>query len=84
MTRILIILFFITSYCCGQDFKNGLIIPDFEKVDENDVCCVYIPKDGFNVYDSPNGQKIGVFIRLDDLKLDEQAPYKLFLYKEEV
>ena len=83
MTRIITILLLTTNFCFGQGFKSGLILPDFRIVDENEVCCIFVPKDGFNVYDSPKGQKIGTFIRLTDSKQDDQAPYKLYLYKPE-
>ena len=39
----------------SQDFVKGLIMPgeDFE------ICCIYIPNSGLEIYDKPNGTSIG-------------------------
>ena len=68
MMRIALILILTTNFCFSQNFRSGLILPDFNVVSEDEVCCVYVPKDGFTVYDSPTGQKIGTLIKLSDIK----------------
>lgn len=82
MRKIAIILLIVTKISFGQDFKTGLLIPDLKIVDESEICCIYIPKDGFNVYSSPNGEIIGKLSRLNNSLEDEQELYKLYFIEK--
>ncbi|WP_375578685.1 SH3 domain-containing protein [Marivirga tractuosa] len=52
---ILIISIFISNILSGQELKKGLIMPseDFEE------CCIYIPKSGLSIYESPDSEIVG-------------------------
>ncbi|MCC9166490.1 hypothetical protein [Pontibacter harenae] len=78
MKRVLFFFLLITNFCSAHTYQNGLIIPNFSKVEEDEVCCVYLPKGGFTVYSSPGGQQTGKLMRMEENKNDDQAPYKLF------
>jgi len=59
-----ITLLFLTSFGFSQTHQNGLIIPkDFNLDSFNSYCCVFAPKDGFSIYDTPNGNNIGKIIQ---------------------
>jgi hypothetical protein len=79
MHRIILILFLTANACFAQQYQRGLILPDFDKLDEEDVCCIYSPVKGFSVYDGPNGIKIGTFLLNRDSKSDNEALYNLLL-----
>ncbi|UCH66656.1 MAG: hypothetical protein JSW63_05905 [Ignavibacterium sp.] len=78
MKRFLIIFILITKFCFAQQYQNGLILPDFDKVEESEVCCIYSPKEGFTVFNTPQGDKIGTLTRMTESNKDDQAPYKIF------
>ncbi len=78
MIRLLIIFLLVTDFCFAQQYQNGLILPDFAKVKHSDVCCVYLPKDGFSVFNAPSGNIVGSLTRMNESKTDDQAPYKIF------
>ena len=67
-----------TNFAFTQQYQNGLILPDFTKIEQSEVCCIYLPKDGFSVFNSPNGDNTGTLTRLTDGNKDDQAPYKIF------
>lgn len=78
MKRLLFIFLLITNFCFAQQYQNGLILPDFNKIDQSEVCCIYLPKEGFSVFDSPNGNNIGTLTRMTESNTDDQTPYKIF------
>ena len=78
MKRLLIIFILIAKFCFAQQYQNGLILPDFDKVEESEVCCIYLPEEGFTVYNSPHGNEIGTLTRMAESNKDDQAPYKIF------
>jgi hypothetical protein len=78
MKRLLIIFLLITNFSFAQQYQNGLILPDFNKIDQSEVCCIYSPTEGFSVFNSPNGNNIGTLKRITESNKDDQAPYKIF------
>ena len=61
ITKSLFIYFlFLFNLAFGQVIQNGLILP--EQRDEGEICCIYVPEDGFTVYNQPNGEIIGIKI----------------------
>lgn len=78
MKRFLIIFIPITNFCFAQKYHNGLILPEFDKVEQSEVCCIYSPEEGFTVFNSPNGNEIGTLTRMTESNADDQAPYKIF------
>ena len=78
MKQILIIVILITKFCFTQQYQNGFILPDFDKVEQSEVCCIYSPEEGFTVFNSPNGNEIGTLTRMTESNADDQAPYKIF------
>ncbi|NQW36152.1 MAG: hypothetical protein HQ471_04010 [Flavobacteriales bacterium] len=53
-------LFSMASIGFSQTHQNGLIIPkNFHNDSFSEYCCVFAPIEGFNLYDAPNGNKIG-------------------------
>ena len=78
MKQLLFIIILITNFCFAQQYQNGLVLPDFEKVEHSEVCCIYSPKEGFTVFNSPDGTIIGTLTRMTESNKDDQAPYKIF------
>tara|TARA_R110002074_G_scaffold147405_1_gene298077 strand:+ start:438 stop:1169 length:732 start_codon:yes stop_codon:yes gene_type:complete len=73
-----LILFFLLSInqTYGQELQNGLILP--EKNEDEEICCIYSPKNGFTVYDQPNGEEIGRLIRNVDQNVNDQSFYQIY------
>ncbi len=78
MKQLLIIFILTTRFCFAQQYQNGLILPDINKLEESEICCIYSPKEGFTVFNLPNGNKIGTLARMTEINNDDQAPYKIF------
>ena len=79
-TVFFVLVFSLSTIGFSQTHQNGLIIPkDFNLDSFNSYCCVFAPKDGFSIYDAPNGNKIGTVIqkRESNLALDEMFAIKL-------
>jgi hypothetical protein len=57
--KVIITIFFLFSIhlTFGQTFQNGLILPD--KNEDEEICCIYSPKDGLKIFDGSNGKVIG-------------------------
>jgi len=53
-----LILIFSCNLSFGQVLQNGLIIP--KENDQSDSYGIYFPKEGFALFDKPNGEKIGI------------------------
>jgi hypothetical protein len=51
--------FILTISASAQQWQNGLILPDRSKVKLDQLCCIYLPKEGFRVYGSPGGALVG-------------------------
>lgn len=60
---IAITLFILGNSLFSQSLQSGLIFP---KSVEDAYCCIYVAKDGFKVYDKPNGKLIGLITSKDD------------------
>jgi hypothetical protein len=72
-------LFFLcltTQFVIGQNKQNGLILPLNTK--DPEICCIYSPKSGFKVFNSPNGKEIGILTRTIKTNTGAQAPYRIF------
>lgn len=78
MVKIIFILLVTINCCLGQTIQSGLILPDFSKVAEGEVCCIYAPKNGFIIYNSPNGQNVGKLIHQTDNQPNGKEYYKLY------
>jgi hypothetical protein len=78
MKRIIFILLIMSNFSLAQTHQSGLILPDLSKVDEREICCIYTPKEGFSVFESPNGQKVGKLSRQLDGQKNDQEHYKLY------
>jgi hypothetical protein len=64
----------------GQTHQNGIIIPnDFNKESFNRYAFVFTPKDGFMVYDAPNGNNIGTALQIDKPNLPLTEMYAVIL-----
>lgn len=60
----------------GQTFQNGLILPD--KNEDEEICCIYSPKEGFEIYDGPNGELIGRLTRNVTQNTGDQSFYRIY------
>lgn len=62
------------SYC--QERQHGLIIPD--DYSDDDICCIYSPKEGFAVFDKPNGNEIGILTRNAKSNTGRESGYRIY------
>lgn len=58
-----ITLFILGNSLFSQSLQSGLIFPTSV---EDVYCCIYVAKDGFKVYDKPNGKLIGSITSKDN------------------
>ena len=80
--KTLTLLFLITQLPVNAQVRqNGLIIPK----DFNDelLCCVYLPKNGFTVYSKPNGNRIGTLSLQGKYSKEKNSDYNLFIIDDE-
>jgi len=76
MTKFSILIFIlITNLTFCQVFKNGLILPDKNKDEKN--CCIYVPKNGFKIYDD-KGKLIGTLTRNVKQNKGDQSAYRIY------
>ena len=67
----------------NNNYECGIIMP-FENFGElEDVCCIYSPKLGFNVYEEPNGKIIGKLQRNVHSKNFTESENSLYLFDNE-
>lgn len=79
-TLVLIVLMCSTAICLSQTHQNGLIIPNNLHEDSFDnYCCVFSPRQGFQLYDAPNGNKIGVVLKKEERNLALTEIYTIAL-----
>ena len=65
----------------SQGLQSGLILPQNDEDQHTDkYCCVLSPKEGFTVYDSPNGKKTGTLKMLPPSEKDSQTPYHIYFF----
>ena len=76
MKKLFLILIIVSKFCYSQQLQNGLIMPVSQ--DNLEICCIYSPKEGFNIYDQPNGKMIALLAMRHDPK-DDQSLYKIYL-----
>ncbi|KAB1065942.1 SH3 domain-containing protein [Salibacter halophilus] len=77
MIRSLIILYLLSfNLTNGQELQNGLILP--EQNEDEEICCIYSPENGFTVYDRPDGEKIGRLTRNVDQNVGDQSFYRIY------
>ena len=74
----LLVLFLLMSVnmTYGQVLQSGLILP--EENDDNEICCIYSPKNGFTVYSEPNGELIGLLTKNVYQNIGDQSPYRIY------
>lgn len=61
----------------AQELQNGLVLPN--NYDASEFCCVYVPNNGFNVFNNPNGQKIGLLTKDVKINTGNQSNYRIYL-----
>ena len=61
----------------SQDAEVGLIFPDSSN--EFSTCCIYVPNNGFSLYNQPLGEIVG-HIKRGELDQNDEA-YKLYMVK---
>ncbi|HSF54018.1 MAG TPA: hypothetical protein VLA71_09715, partial [Algoriphagus sp.] len=77
MDKILTLVFLsIINLTFGQSFQNGLILP--EKTEDGEICCIYAPKEGFEIYDNPNGRLIGRLTRNVEQNKGDQSYFRIY------
>ena len=77
MQKSIIILFFLTcTLAYGQVLQSGLILPN--SYEDEEICCIYAPKDGFAIYDQPNGEIIGRLTRNVAQNTGDQSYYRIY------
>ncbi|WP_196888740.1 hypothetical protein [Aureivirga sp. CE67] len=69
---VLIFLFLTVKLMISQNLQNGLIIPQ-NRVEESEELYL-LPKNGFTVYNKPNGERIGIISR-DFENLEDEEIY---------
>ena len=72
------LLCILTNISNSQVRQNGLVLP--ENTGDHEICCIYTPKDGFKVFDKPNGKEIGVLTR--NINTIEETYYKIYFVDE--
>jgi len=60
----------------GQVIQNGLILP--QQNGEEEICCIYSPKNGFKVYAQPNGEIIGLLTRNVEQNVGNLSSYRIY------
>jgi len=77
MSRIIIIFaFFSFNLTFGQNLQNGLIFPN--KNEGEEICCVYMPKQGFEIYDHPDGELVGRLTKNVEQNAGDQSDYRVY------
>jgi len=77
ITKSLFICFlFSFNLAFGQVIQSGIILPD--QRDEEEICCIYVPEDGFTVYNQPNGEITGHLTGDVKQNLGDQYNYQIF------
>jgi len=83
-TLTLVVLLFALLISCSQEKQvevkherqSGLIVPS--NYEAEDICCIYLPKDGLNVFDQPDGQKIGILTKNIESNTGTEAGYRVY------
>jgi len=61
-----------------NNYKAGLIMPTTNDGTLKDICCIYSPKNGFKVYDNPNGNLIGKIFRNSESENIQESQYSIY------
>lgn len=69
-------MIFISYSGLGQQLQHGLIMPNSK--DDIELCCIFSPKQGFNIYNQAGGDIIALLVMKHDPK-DDQSPYRIHL-----
>jgi hypothetical protein len=75
-TKYLLLFLLCCNLSLAQQLQNGLILP--KETANNELCCIFIPQNGFNVYNAPNGTNIGKITRHTALNNADDAIYELY------
>ena len=78
MTKIIFtIIFWVSSTLAfGQEFQHGLILP--EETENEELCCIYSPRQGFSVYGKPGGSRIGTLTRYTEENKNFDSYYQIY------
>jgi hypothetical protein len=77
VSKSLVILFSAFSQLTlAQVLQNGLILPPL--ANRESYCCIYTPKDGFTVYNAPDGIALGKLTKNASENKGNQAPYRIY------
>lgn len=76
----IITLGLISTNCSDSYYKAGLIMPMTNSGEFDDICCIYSPKDGFNVYSKPNGRRIGRIKRNTKSTDAQESQYSIYYW----
>lgn len=80
MIKISALILLIPFTTFWQIDNRGLILPKIDSLkNSGKYCCILSPSEGFEVYDRPKGNIIGILKRFGDAKKDDQVPYKIYL-----
>ncbi len=78
MAKLYLIILFLIFFTPvpGQVLQHGLIMP--EQVEQEGICCVYSPKEGFSIYDRPGGAKTGILTRNIEQRIGFESYYQIY------
>ena len=77
MNKGIIALCFLTcTMAYGQVLQSGLILPN--NYEDEGICCIYAPSNGFTIYDQPNGEITGKLTRNAAQNTDNQSYYRIY------
>jgi hypothetical protein len=63
----------------AQTKEAGLLLPTVDSLRyTNEYCCILSPKNGFKLYNAPNGKVVGT-LQLEIRENDNQSPYFIYL-----
>ena len=65
----------------AQELQNGLVLPN--NYDTKGICCIYVPINGFNIHDKPNGQRVGTLTRNVEINKGDQSYYRIYLDRDQ-
>lgn len=61
--------------------QHGLVVP--VNSDNEDICCVFLPKEGFNVFDKPGGNEIGILTKNIESNVGTEAGFRIYFVDNE-
>ncbi len=65
----------------AQELQNGLVLP--MNYDEPELCCIYVPNSGLNIYNKPNGSRIGLLTKNVEINKGDQSYYRIYIDRDD-